>query len=122
MNTRELLQMEPLLFEMMVFGAYSRWVESVTTNLRDYQAVLANSSVNRWYLMELEKCENEFKSRVKNYNNLSKEDYRKCYNECTFKMFNVHPKALIEIVKIRKPSFGIIIEGLPIKTLTFNQN
>ena len=122
MKTRELLKMEPLAYEMMLFGAYSRWCESVTTNLSDLQAVMANSSINKWYLMELAKCEDEFKQRVKNYQNLSAQDYRKCYNECTFRMFNIRPSSLIEIVKIKRPQYGIIIEGIPVKTQNFNSN
>lgn len=116
-TTTEKLAMTANEYEMMVFGFYGRWCESVTTNMRDYQAVLANSSINKWFLMELAKCETEFHLLTKRYEeseNIIPRDYQKCYSNCTFPLFNLRPMALLEAVKIKSP------KGIPVQL--FNQN
>lgn len=100
-NTITKLAMTDNQYEMMVFGFYSRWCESVTVNSKQFQQVLANSSINAWFLIELSKCEEEFHLLTKRYENLSPLDYKKCYHECTFRLFNIRPSALLESVKIK---------------------
>ena len=109
-------------YEMMVFSFYGRWCESVTGNTRQYQAVLANSAINKWFLIELEKCEKEFHQMTDRYvgGNVTPLDLKKCYNECTFKIFNIRPKALLETIK----TVGSVIirsKGIPVFS-GLNQN
>jgi len=101
-------------YEMMVFGFYGRWCESVTTNLRDYQAVLANSAINKWFLMELAKCEAEFNHSTRFYeesDSVTPRDYQVRYNDCTFRLFNLRPMALLEVAKTKSakvmPAFNV---------------
>jgi hypothetical protein len=117
-TTTQKLAMTEFDYEMMIFGFYGRWCEDVTTNMRDYQAVLANSSINAWFLMELRKCEAEFHQLTNIYDpkNLTPLDYMKCYNNCTFHLFNIRPKALLEAVKTKVP------KGIKVLTNQFNQN
>ena len=110
--TTQKLAMTESEYEMMVFGSYSRWCESVTTNTRDYQSVLANSSINAWYLMELEKCESEFHQLTDRYigSNITALDFKKCYSQCTFKLFNIRPMALLQQVKSKalSPAYNLL--------------
>lgn len=95
-------------YEMMIFSFYSRWCESVTGNSRQYQQVLANSSINAWFLVELEKCEVEFHLLTNRYENLTLKDYQRCFNECTFRMFSIRPSALLEPILKGKMKFNVI--------------
>ena len=110
-TTEQKLAMSEHDFEMMIFGFYGRWCESVTTNTRDYQSVLANSSINAWFMIELAKCEAEFHIRTDRYTeiNVTSLDFQKCYNECTSSMFNIRPTALLEnIKKTLTPAFNLL--------------
>lgn len=100
------LKMTQAEFEEMIFGFYFRWCESVTTNPNDFQQVLANGGVNKWFLIELAKLEANFQqitARYENSDTVITTDYQKCYNECTFQMFNIRPMALLEKAKVKQP-------------------
>ena len=106
------LAMTDFDYEMMVFSSYSRWCESVTSNTRDYQSVLANSSINAWYLMELSKHEAEFHRLTNKYvdSNVTALDFKKCYHECTYRLFSLRPMALLEHVKTKSltPAYNLL--------------
>lgn len=89
-------------FEMLLFDLYSRWCESITGNARQHQLVLANSSINAYFLDEFEKCEVEFHFRTDRYDNLTIKDYNKCFADCTLQLFNRRPSALLEVLKIKQ--------------------
>jgi hypothetical protein len=99
MTSTQKLKLTPAEYENMLFGAYARWCESVTINAREFQKVIANSAVNKWYLIEYAKCEAEFQQLTGRYENLTAQDYKRCYNDCTFRMFNIRPTALLEAIK-----------------------
>lgn len=104
-TTQKKLAMTEIEYEMMVFGFYGRWCESVTTNLRDYQAVLANSAVNRWFWMELSKSEAEFHYLTRFYaetDTVIVRDFQHLYNNCTYRLFSLRPMALLEEVKTKQ--------------------
>ncbi|GIZ10253.1 hypothetical protein [Flavobacterium sp. UMI-01] len=104
MTTTAKLEMTENQYEQMIFGFYARWCESVTGNSRQFQQALANSSINNWFLMELTKCEAEFHQLTDRYvnSNVTSFDFQKCYNECTYRMFNIRPAALLETIKIKQ--------------------
>ncbi len=122
-TTAQKLQLTTEEHEALLFGAYARWCESVTINARQFQQVLANSAINKWYLMEYEKCEKEFNSLTDRYgNSITKEDFERCYNNCTYGMFNIRPTALLQEIK-RIPTVSYLkVHGVKIPSLTFNQN
>ena len=107
-KTRTKLAMHEFDYEMMIFSFYSRWSESVTGNIPQYQQVLANSAINAWFMDELSKCETEFHLLIDRYQNLTLQDFQKCYNECTFRMFNIRPSALLEPILKGKMKFNVI--------------
>lgn len=117
------LKMTSEEYELLIFGAYARWCESVTINPREFQKVIANSAVNKWYLMEYAKCEKEFNSLTDRYgNSITTEDFKRCYNDCTYGMFNIRPTALLQEIKKTRAVSCLKIQGLRIPSLTFNQN
>lgn len=105
-TTTEKLAITEHDYEMMVFGFYSRWCESVTTNMRDYQAVLSNAAVNAWFLMELKKSETEFHTSTDRYIDsptITKNDMQNCYKKSTYRLFNLRPMPLLEKAKTKTP-------------------
>lgn len=100
------LNMTEAEYEDMIFNFYFRWCQDVTATERDFQAVLANSSINKWFLIELSKLEAKFQENTRRYEDsetVITRDYQVCYNDCTFQMFNIRPAALLENAKIKQP-------------------
>jgi hypothetical protein len=98
------LAITPEQYESMIFNLYSNWCISVTTTEREFQQVLANSSVNAWFRIELTKCEAEFINLTKLYTNpnVTASDYNKCYSDCTLNLFNIRPMPLLAPIVKRK--------------------
>lgn len=122
-TTAQKLQMTSEDYENMIFGAYARWCESVTINPREFQKVIANSAVNKWYLTEYAKCEKEFNHLTDRYgNSITTEDFKRCYSDCTYIMFNIRPTALLQEIKKTRVVSYLKVRGMKIPSLTFNQN
>lgn len=117
------LQMTPEQYEELIFGAYARWCESVTLNPRELQKALASAAINKWYLTEYAKCERECIQLTHRYEkSITVEDFKRCYNDCTYGMFNIRPTALLQEIKKTQVVSYLKIHGLRIPSLTFNQN
>lgn len=119
------LKMTPEEYELMIFGAYARWCEGVTTNMHEFQKVLANASISKWYMTEYAKCENKFEqltSRWDENGTIILKDFEKCYNNCTFQMFNIRPMALLQEINKKKSVDSIKFHGVKVETLNFNLN
>ena len=119
------LKMTPEEYELLIFGAYARWCESVTINIHEFQKVLANAAISKWFMIEYGKCETDFEQLTERYEDndtVIAEDFKRCYAECTYRMFNIRPTALLqEIKKTRAVSF-LKFHGVKIPSLIFNQN
>lgn len=97
-------------YESILWNFYANWCENVTENLKEYQKVLANASINAWFRMELEKCEDKFHEMTDRYveSNVSAKDYERCYRICLVTLFNIRPVALLnQIIKRKSPPKGI---------------
>lgn len=115
MTTTEKLALDQAQYEIMIFGLYMRWCEGVTGTVRQYQTVLANKAINAYFLMELAKCEAEFNKLTDRYINtptVTIQDMKRCYNDCTYRLFNLRPTALLEGLKIKGK-----IQGIPVYNL-----
>lgn len=115
------LKMTSEEYELLIFGAYARWCESVTINTQEFQKVLANSAINKWFMMEYAKCEADFEQLTARYegtDTIIANDYKRCYAECTYRMFSIRPMALLNAIK-KTP---MKINGINTYTLTFNYN
>jgi hypothetical protein len=100
-----LLKLTTEEYEAICFDAYFRWCQSVSITEGEFQMVLANASVNRYYNMEYAKCEAEFLQVVANYHNSPNiiiDDIMKAYVKCTCQMFNRRSKVLIDAAKKMK--------------------
>ena len=115
-TTVEKLGFTNLQYEMMVFSFYSRWCESVTSNIRQYQEVLANSAINAWFIIELSKQEAKFHEITDQFESAHVNDIRLTYNECTFDMFRLKPTALLDTIN-KKGTLSITKKGVRV----FNQ-
>ncbi|AOW09487.1 hypothetical protein [Flavobacterium gilvum] len=105
----EKLAITPEQYESMIWNFYNNWCQSVSITTREYQQVLANSSINAWFRVELTKCEKEFLMLTRHYTNpnVTPKDYSKCYADCAQKLFNIRPMALLN--GIVKPK----VKGVP---------
>ena len=122
-TTAQKLQMTAEDYENMIFGAYASWCESVTINAIEFQKVLANSAVNKWYLMEYAKHEAGFHEITDCYvSSCTVHDIQVCYNNCTYQMFNKRPAALLQEIKKTTVVSYLKVHGVKIPSLTFNQN
>jgi hypothetical protein len=110
MNTINKLKITQEAYELMTLEFYMRWCESLTGNGRQLQAVLANKAINAYFLMELAKSETEFHQLADRYmgaSGVTVTDLKQCYHECTYRLFNLRPVALLEDLKIKGKSSGI---------------
>lgn len=85
---------------ILVYWFY--WVENVTTTALDYQKVIANSSVNKWFLIEFSKEEAEFKKLIARYPDTKGKDKDWLWCKCVSKLMSRFPKALLENAKKRE--------------------
>jgi hypothetical protein len=90
-------------YETQYFERYINWCESVVLTLLEYQKVLANAQINKWYNTEFQKCENEFLQIIKEYPSSNIENKKQCYDQCVVRMFSIFPKPLIDDAKKMQP-------------------
>ena len=111
--------------EDFVLAFWCYWCEYVTTNSREYAMVLANASVNRWFMIEFQKLMNEFNFLASNYerNQNTIDEYFKLQVQCVLPLMSIHPQALLVNAKKRqeKPK-TIAMPGRPIEMSIINQN
>jgi hypothetical protein len=101
------------------------WVESVTITSREFQQVLANAPINKWFLMELRKEETEFRFLSSGYSQLvgQGKEIDFLYVQCVSKLMSRFPLALLANAKKReqKPQ-TTKVSGIRIETSILNQN
>lgn len=85
---------------LMAFWIY--WVENVTIRTRDFQKVLASSSVNKWFITELQKEEAEFRLLTSRYPEIKGAAKDMFYCECINKLMSRFPKALLDQAQKRE--------------------
>ncbi|MDN3672647.1 hypothetical protein QWY99_06210 [Flavobacterium branchiarum] len=96
-------------YESMIWNFYNNWCESVSITTLEYQQVLANSSINSWFRMELTNCEIEFHKLTDRYTQTSvtARDLEKCYHDCLMYLFNYRPMSLLSQIKRSKTPQGV---------------
>ena len=87
MNTiNEILGITAEEFELDRFNAYWKWCEKLTANIRDTQKIITYPPLSRYYNAEIAKCEEEFRLRIKNYQDsktVTVTDRKRLYDRCT---------------------------------------
>jgi len=108
-TTIQKLAITPQQHESLIWQIYSNWCESVSITALEYQQILGNSAINRWFLLELQKCEIEFHTLTDRYinSNVTEKDMEKCYKDCASKLFNIRPMALLNQITRSKTAKGI---------------
>ncbi len=109
--------------ELFILSFWIYWTENVTITDREFQKVIASSAINKWFLMELEKQEAEFKMLAARYNNLTKRDHNTLYARCANKLMSRFPMALLQAAKKRelKPQ-TTKVAGIKIELSIINLN
>lgn len=103
--------------EDLTLAFWCYWVDSVTINTIDFQKVLASSPVNKWFMIELQKEEMEFKNFISDYPDTTGKDKDWLYCKCVSKLMSRFPKALLEMAKKREQkSQSTKIQGIRIET------
>lgn len=109
--------------EDLILAFWLYWVESVTTNARDYQKVLACSPVNRWFITELQKEESEYKNLIAAYPDTAGKERDWLYCKCISKLMSYFPQALLKEAK-KQDAKSILtkIQGIRIELSTEKLN
>jgi hypothetical protein len=98
----DLLNLAPQVYEKVRFEKFFKYCESVSFNDNQFQMVIANAAICKWYNMEYQKCENEFLIIVSGYETAAEImpiDFLTIYHDCTYRMFNLRSKILIDTAK-----------------------
>jgi hypothetical protein len=108
-----------------ILALWLHWAQSVTITSREFQQVVANASVNKWFLNFISKEEIEFKTLSARYSELAGQgrEIDRLYVECVSKVMSKFPKALLEQAK--KRAIGpqtTKVEGRKIEFSIINQN
>lgn len=109
--------------EDFILAFWIHWVENVTIRTRDFQQVLASSSVNKWFLIELAKEEKEFRIIAARYIEISGKDKDRLYCDCVNRLMSRYPKALLDAAQKRevKPQ-RTKVAGINIEMSIISQN
>jgi hypothetical protein len=109
--------------DSFMFSLWALWCESVTVSCTEFQQVLANRSVNNWFLTELKKEEKECSIVLLEYKEASQDDKNKLYIKCVFNLFSKFPLALLQQAKKREVKPQITrVAGHKIEFSIINQN
>lgn len=109
--------------EDFVFIFWEYWTDSVTINEREFQQVLANTSVNKWFLTELNKERKEFSLLSARYPEIKGTEKDILYCKCISKLMSHFPMSLLQQAKKRaeKPQ-KTKVAGIRIETSILSQN
>jgi hypothetical protein len=109
--------------DSFMFSLWELWCESVTINSIEFQQVLANRSVNNWFLTELKKEEKECAMLLLEYEGASQDDKNKLYVKCIYNLFSKFPLALLQQAKKREVKLQTTrVAGHKIEFSIINQN
>jgi hypothetical protein len=106
---------------LLAFWFY--WVESVTLTDQEFQKVCANAAVNRWFMIELAKEENEYRTLIAQYQDVQGRSRDWLYIKCVNKLMSRFPQALLQQAKKRELKPQITkVAGKKIEFKIFNLN
>jgi hypothetical protein len=107
--------------EDFYFELYFMWCESVSTNLIEFQQILACKSVSKWFAMEYSKLIKEYEKSIEKYPSATANESFTLYVSWIFKVFSIRPKSLLEAAKKRDES-RIKLAGVRVLTNLFSSN
>lgn len=81
-----------------IFELYLLWCESNTVNNREFQKVLANKSISKWFMLEFKKLEMEYLFDYNRYPNIKWSDNLKLYIKWVIEIFKIYPQSILKKV------------------------
>lgn len=106
--------------DQIEFELFFMWSESVTIDSREFQKVLSNAGVKRWFDYELGKHINEYYFLANQYPNATENDLFKLYLKCIAKIFSYRPQALLEVAKRKEVTTEV--KGIALTTSLIRMN
>lgn len=107
--------------EDFYFELYFAWCESVTNNSQEFQQVLANKAISKWFAIEYSKLIVEYETSIVQYPNATADESFTFYMSWIFKLFSIRPKSLLADAKKRaKPKTKVA--GISVVTHPFSNN
>ena len=85
--------------EDFILAFWFYWVDSVTTNQTEFLKVFSCSSVNKWFVMELQKEEIVYRGFLSAYPDTKGKDKDWLYCKCISKLMSRFPSALLKEAK-----------------------
>ncbi len=100
-------------YDKRVFTAYWNWCQQYGGYPSVVQQLLANAKINRWFMMEYQKCEFRFLKIVGIVPINHTEQLRGHYKACTSQAMAVFPKPLIDGIKRNREFSSQLATNLP---------
>lgn len=97
--THEILEAPKQEYDLMVWNIYLNWAGIYATNSIMFQQMLVNKSITNWFNCEYSKLNKEFKKAVTPYQHLKPKDKRKLFVNIVGRIYEIHPKPLIDEYK-----------------------
>ncbi len=100
------LNMSQEQYDGLKMTIYLRWCMDFCTNYEnELQKVMSNPPINRYFLTEFSKCENEFIDLMQTYDGVTQikpSDALATFKRCSVSIYNRFPKVLI--INAKKPT------------------
>lgn len=94
----ELLYMTKEMYDELYMEKFMRWcLNRATNNENDFQKLIANSSISKWYNYEFSKIENEFSTAATPlFRKVSYKGLRQMFETLSVELYTKFPQPLIE--------------------------
>lgn len=89
-------------YQNMKLQLFLNWAEGYSGKCTDWQGIIANSAISRWFNLELSVLEKDFIEQVKAYEDTESVTvlhYKNVYNRCTVDIHSLFPKPLLDEAK-----------------------
>lgn len=92
------LQISSLDYDQNIFRYYFSWCQTHGKTPMHVQQLLANATIDRWFMVEFTKLENDFLGAIP-FLIKSKKDLNHEYQAIVGNIFGIYPQPLIDAVK-----------------------
>lgn len=101
-------------YEGRFFQSYWAWCAKYGQYPSIIQQIMANSKVNRWYLHEYEKAEQNFIKMFEANPNARLESLKAHYAVCIGEILQIYPKPLLDDIKRNRDFSNIFLTNTPV--------
>lgn len=109
----EYLQWSSEEYEQLVFKMYHNWCIKHGVSQSVIQQLMANASINKWFMNEFEKCEQNFIATTDVLPNRV-ELWRETYKACIIQIIVIYPKPLLDRIKPNPDFITMILTNTPL--------